>query len=84
MLKDNLLFCFDVTYYLDTNRFVQVDAYGPDDTDGRGRECSVKSWCGDDDACLLASLVLSGMHNFIPTLALEEMVTLYLGRDTND
>ena len=40
---------------LDANRHVQVDAYGPDDKDGRGRECSVKSWCGDDDSCLLAS-----------------------------
>ena len=43
---------------MDTNRFVQVDAYGPDDKDGRGRECSVKGWCGDDDACLLASLLI--------------------------
>jgi len=38
---------------LDANRHVQVDAYGPDDKDGRGRECSVKGWCGDDDSCLL-------------------------------
>ena len=77
MLNDNLLICIDVTYYMDTNRFLQVDAYGPDDQDGRGRECSVKGWCGDDDACLLASL-LSGLHNFIQTLV------LYLGRDSND
>ena len=40
---------------LDANRHVQVDAYGPDDKDGRGRECSVKGWCGDNESCLLAS-----------------------------
>ena len=44
-----------VQTWMDANRHVQVDAYGPDDKDGTGRECSVKGWCGDDDACLLAS-----------------------------
>ena len=46
-----------MSHYMDANRHVHVDAYGPDDSDGGGgRECSVKGWCGDDDACLLASL----------------------------
>ena len=68
---------------MDTNRFVQVDAYGPDDKDGRGRECSVKGWCGDDDACLLASL-LSGSGCIISFRHLRKMVSLYLGHDSNE
>ena len=36
-------------------RHIQVDAYGPDDKEGRGRECSSKGWCGDNRRCLVAS-----------------------------
>ena len=52
-----------VQTWMDANRHVQVDAYGPDDKDGRGRECSVKGWCGDDDSCLLASCMLNIIPN---------------------
>ena len=46
---------FIMSHHMVPSRHVQVDAYGPGDKDGGGRECSVKGWCGDDDACLLAS-----------------------------